>query len=245
VVVQDAFLTETARLADVVLPTALWGEKTGTFTNADRTVHLSEKAVDPPGEARTDLQIWVEFARRLDLRDADGQPLVKWSTPEEAFDHFKRLTQGRPCDYNGMSYDKLRTRGPIQWPCNAEHPEGTERQLATARAAKRGLSAAAHHRPDRVPFPYQDQDRPQPQAPGGGPRGVGRAVRAGRRATGDRRRRPCPGGVPARRAPGPGPHHPDPPGRAFVPFHYGYWDRQASGPDGDGRAANELTLRAV
>jgi anaerobic selenocysteine-containing dehydrogenase len=58
VVVQDAFLTETARLADVVLPTALWGEKTGTFTNADRTVHLSEKAVDPPGEARTDLQIW-------------------------------------------------------------------------------------------------------------------------------------------------------------------------------------------
>jgi anaerobic selenocysteine-containing dehydrogenase len=52
VVVQDAFLTETARLADVVLPTALWGEKTGTFANADRTVHLSQKAVDPPGDGR-------------------------------------------------------------------------------------------------------------------------------------------------------------------------------------------------
>jgi anaerobic selenocysteine-containing dehydrogenase len=51
VVVQDAFLTETARFADVVLPTAIWGEKTGTFTNTDRTVHLSERAVDPPGEA--------------------------------------------------------------------------------------------------------------------------------------------------------------------------------------------------
>ena len=51
-VVQDLFLTETAALADVVLPAATWGEKTGTFTNADRTVHLSEKAVDPPGEAR-------------------------------------------------------------------------------------------------------------------------------------------------------------------------------------------------
>jgi anaerobic selenocysteine-containing dehydrogenase len=49
VVVQDLFMTETAALADVVLPAATWGEKTGTFTNADRTVHLSDKAVDPPG----------------------------------------------------------------------------------------------------------------------------------------------------------------------------------------------------
>jgi NADH dehydrogenase/NADH:ubiquinone oxidoreductase subunit G len=61
VVVQDAFLTETARLADVVLPAALWGEKTGTFTNADRTVHLSERAVDPPGEARPDLDIFLKL----------------------------------------------------------------------------------------------------------------------------------------------------------------------------------------
>ena len=53
-VVSDAFLTETARLADVVLPAAMWGEKTGTFTNTDRTVHLSEQAVDPPGQARPD-----------------------------------------------------------------------------------------------------------------------------------------------------------------------------------------------
>ena len=50
--VSDAFLTETAEFADVVLPAALWGEKTGCYTNADRTVHLSEKAVEPPGEAR-------------------------------------------------------------------------------------------------------------------------------------------------------------------------------------------------
>jgi len=127
VVVQDAFLSETGRLADVVLPAALWGEKTGTFTNADRTVHLSEKAVEPPGQARSDLDIWLEFARMLELRDADGQPLLKWSSPEEAFDHFKRLTSGRPCDYSGMSYQKLRERGQIQWPCNADHPDGRER----------------------------------------------------------------------------------------------------------------------
>jgi ferredoxin-nitrate reductase len=127
VVVQDAFLSETGRLADVVLPAALWGEKTGTFTNADRTVHLSEKAVEPPGQARSDLDIWLEFARMMELRDADGQPLLKWSSPEEAFDHFKRLTSGRPCDYSGMSYQKLREQGQIQWPCNADHPDGKER----------------------------------------------------------------------------------------------------------------------
>ena len=54
VVVQDLLLTETAELADVVLPGATWGEKTGCLTNADRTVHLSDRAVDPPGEARAD-----------------------------------------------------------------------------------------------------------------------------------------------------------------------------------------------
>ena len=85
-VVQDIFLTETAQLADVVLPAATWGEKTGTFTNADRTVHLSEKAVEPPGEARPDLDIFLDFARRLGLQDKDGGPLVKWSDPEGAFE---------------------------------------------------------------------------------------------------------------------------------------------------------------
>ena len=75
VVVQDLFMTETAELADVVLPAATWGEKTGTFTNVDRTVHLSDKAVDPPGQARPDLNIFLDYARRLELKDKDGQPL--------------------------------------------------------------------------------------------------------------------------------------------------------------------------
>ncbi|TDW92250.1 molybdopterin oxidoreductase family protein [Kribbella sp. VKM Ac-2566] len=126
-VVQDIFLSETAELADVVLPAATWGEKTGTFTNADRTVHLSEKAVEPPGTARADLDIFLDYARRLELTDKDGEPLVKWTDAEGAFEAWKECSAGRPCDYSGLSYEKLRGGSGIQWPCNAEHPDGTER----------------------------------------------------------------------------------------------------------------------
>ena len=66
--------TETTALADVVLPAGIWGEKTGTFTNTDRTVHISHKAVEPPGEARPDLEIFLDYARRMDFRDKDGKP---------------------------------------------------------------------------------------------------------------------------------------------------------------------------
>ncbi len=123
-------MTETARLADVVLPAALWGEKTGTFTNTDRTVHISEQAVEPPGEARSDMEIFLDYARRLDLRDKDGRPLVKWSTPEECFDAWRECSRGRPCDYTGLSYEKLRGGSGIQWPCNEAAPDGTERLYA-------------------------------------------------------------------------------------------------------------------
>jgi ferredoxin-nitrate reductase len=127
VVVSDSFLTETAELADVVLPTALWGEKIGTFTNADRTVHLSEQAVEPPGEARADMAIFLDYARRLELADKNGAPLPPWSTAEECFEAFKACTKGRLCDYTGLSYDKLRGGSGIQWPCNDDAPGGTER----------------------------------------------------------------------------------------------------------------------
>jgi ferredoxin-nitrate reductase len=130
VVVQDIFLTETARYADVVLPAATWGENTGTFTNADRTVHLSEKAVEPPGEAKSDLEIFLDYARRMDFRDKDGHPLIKWDDPESAFEAWKECSRGRPCDYTGSTYDKLRGGSGVQWPCNDEYPEGTERLYA-------------------------------------------------------------------------------------------------------------------
>ncbi|MER0443803.1 nitrate reductase [Streptomyces sp. Edi4] len=127
VVVQDLFLTETAQLADVVLPAATWGEKTGTFTNADRTVHICDKAVEPPGEARPDLDIFLDYASRMGFKDKDGAPLVTWHDPESAFEAWKRCSAGRPCDYTGITYAGLRRGSGIQWPCNEEFPEGTGR----------------------------------------------------------------------------------------------------------------------
>jgi anaerobic selenocysteine-containing dehydrogenase len=126
-VVQDLYLTETAQLADVVLPAATWAEKTGTLTNADRTVHLCEKAVDPPGAARPDLDILLDYARRMDFRDQDGRPLVGWHDAESAFEAWKKCSRSRPCDYTGMTYDRLRDAGGIQWPCTEDTPDGTER----------------------------------------------------------------------------------------------------------------------
>lgn len=127
VVVQDIFLSETAQHADVVLPAATWGEKTGAFTNADRTVHLSDKAVEPPGEARPDLDIFLDYAERMDFRDKDGDPLIKWRDSESAFEAWQECTKDRPCDYTGMTYEKLRAGSGVQWPCNEANPDGTER----------------------------------------------------------------------------------------------------------------------
>lgn len=107
IVCQDIFMTETAAIADVVLPAAQWGEKTGCFTNTDRTVHLSHKAVDPPGQAKADLDIFLDFSNRMGFKDKDGKPIAPWKTPEEVFTAFKKLSRGRPCDYNSIIYEKL------------------------------------------------------------------------------------------------------------------------------------------
>jgi ferredoxin-nitrate reductase len=126
-VVNDGYPTETTELADVVLPAALWGERTGTFTNVDRTVHLSDRAVDPPGAARSDLDIWVDYARRMGFTGKSGRPIPDWDTPEGAFEAWRECSRGRPCDYSGLTYDLLRERGGVQWPVTDNAPEGTER----------------------------------------------------------------------------------------------------------------------
>ncbi len=68
----------------------------------------------------------------MDFRDKDRKPLIKWKHQEEAFEAWKECARGRPCDYTGLTYEKLRGGSGIQWPCNEEHPEGTERLYAEA-----------------------------------------------------------------------------------------------------------------
>jgi ferredoxin-nitrate reductase len=86
VIAQDIYPTETTAIADLVLPAAQWGEKTGCFTNVDRTVHISHKAVEPPGEAKEDLQIFLEHAQRMGFKDKDGNDLLPFKTSEESFE---------------------------------------------------------------------------------------------------------------------------------------------------------------
>jgi ferredoxin-nitrate reductase len=128
VVVQDPFTdTETVATADIYFPAAMWGEKTGCVTNAERNVNLLLKAVDPPGQARSDLDIFLEVANRLGFKDRAGQPLIQFADSRQAFDEWRRVSKGRPCDYSGMTYELILEHGAIRWPCNELHPTGTER----------------------------------------------------------------------------------------------------------------------
>lgn len=68
------------------------------------------KAVEPPGECKTDMQIFIDYAKRMGFKDKDGQDLIKWSTPKEAFEYWKVSTAGRPCDVTGLTYEKLVSR---------------------------------------------------------------------------------------------------------------------------------------
>jgi len=112
-VVQDIFLTATAELADVVLPaSAAWAESEGTVTNSERRVQRVRKALDPPGEARDDLWIIYELARRM------GHD---WGSPaaEDVWNEVRRLSPV----HAGMSYQRLEELGGLQWPCYDEtHP---------------------------------------------------------------------------------------------------------------------------
>jgi assimilatory nitrate reductase catalytic subunit len=113
-VVQDGFHpTPTTELADLVLPAAIWGEKEGTYTNSERRVSKVNAAVAPPGEARSDFDIFLAVAERLECKDA---LFPGWEKPQDAFDEWRRVSAGRLCDYSGMSYAQLEAYGGIQWP---------------------------------------------------------------------------------------------------------------------------------
>lgn len=115
-VVQDGFHpTATTQIADLVLPAAIWGEKEGTYTNSERRVSKCNASVPPPGEALSDFEIFLRVARKLGVKE---RLFPGWTSPEGAFDEWRRVSDGRLCDYSGIDYDLL-DRGPVQWPHRA------------------------------------------------------------------------------------------------------------------------------
>ncbi len=117
-VVQDMYTsTATARLADLVLPAAGWGEKEGTFINSERRIGLCKKVARAPGQALADFHIFRLIADAWGC----GDLFTDWTTPESVFQILKRLSKGRPCDFSGVTdYAMLDRAGGIQWP----FPEG-------------------------------------------------------------------------------------------------------------------------
>ena len=113
-VVQDIFLTETAQLADVVLPASTFAEKDGTFTNTERRVQRIRKAIEPVGDSRPDWRIICLIAARM------GQKGFDFDSPREVFDELASLTP----QYAGITYDRIEEEG-LQWPCPAQDHPGT------------------------------------------------------------------------------------------------------------------------
>jgi anaerobic selenocysteine-containing dehydrogenase len=155
-VVQDGFHpTPTSELADLVLPGAIWGEKEGTYTNSERRVSKVNAAVPPPGEARSDFDIFLAVAEKLGCRE---ELFPNWREPKDAFEEWKCISADRLCDYSGLDYDLLEKHGGIQWP----FPAGTT-EVRTSRLYADGKfqtdDGKAHLLPiEWEPFPEQPND---------------------------------------------------------------------------------------
>jgi len=148
-VVQDIFLTETCYLADVILPATAFPEKTGTFTNTDRTVQLGRQALAPPGDARQDLDIVVAMAKRLGLDWTYAHPR----------DVFAEMRQAMP-SIAGITWERLEEQHAVTYPCEHEGDPGERvvftREFPTATGRARLVPAQvtyAAERPD-AEFPF-------------------------------------------------------------------------------------------
>ncbi len=121
IVCQDAYHpTETSSLAHVVLPAAGWPEKDGTMTNSERRVGLLRKAIDPPGDALPDWEIFARLGRALGHTEQ-----FSWRRAADVYAEFARTTDGRICDVSGLSHDRLAREGPLQWPVPSRSLEGS------------------------------------------------------------------------------------------------------------------------
>lgn len=115
-VVQEIFMSETAKYADVILPATCYAEKDGTFTASERRVQKVRKAVNPPGVAKLDWQIICELAQKM------GAPGFDFEDAEDVFEEIRATTPS----YRGMTYKRLDEENGLQWPCPTESHPGTK-----------------------------------------------------------------------------------------------------------------------
>ena len=123
-VVSDIFLSETAALADVVLPTAQWAEEDGTMTNLEGRVVRRRRAMAPPDGVLDDLQMLTRLATRL------GRGQYFSDDPRTVFDELRRASAGGVADYSGISYERIDAELGVFWPCPADDHPGTPRLFA-------------------------------------------------------------------------------------------------------------------
>jgi assimilatory nitrate reductase catalytic subunit len=153
-VVSDFFLSETAELADVVLPAAQWAEEEGTMTNLEGRVIRRHRAFDPPASVRTDLDVLCALADRLGKRR-----FFDFTGPEAVFDELREASRGGVADYSGITYARIEAEGGVFWPCPDPGHPGTPRLFADRFPTPNGRARfhAIHHQP---PAETPDADYP-------------------------------------------------------------------------------------
>jgi assimilatory nitrate reductase catalytic subunit len=146
--------TETARMADLVLPAAGWGEKDGTFINSERRIGTIKKVRRAPGQALADFSIFRLLAERWGC----GEMFSRWKTPEAVFQILKELSAEQPCDFTGIEdYRMLDAQGGVQWPHAAgDDPPARQRRL---------FESGRYFQADGKARFYFEPSRPLPEAP--------------------------------------------------------------------------------
>lgn len=151
IVVQDLYSnTITAQVADIFLPAAGAGEKSGFLINSERRLGIAQKAIDSPGEALSDFEIFRRVAEAYGCED-----VVKgWNTPEETFQILRKLSKGMPCDFTGVkSYQDILERGGVQWPYPEENRDETQERRLFA-------DGKFYHPDGRAKFLFENWEAP-------------------------------------------------------------------------------------
>jgi len=133
-VVSDFVLSETAAMADVVLPVLQWAEEEGTLTNLEGRVLRRRRALTAPEGCRSELDVWSELARRI------GCSTEFPTDPRVVFDELRRASAGGPADYSAVTWERLDAGESLHWPCTTERPQGTPRLFLDRFATPDGLA---------------------------------------------------------------------------------------------------------